>query len=145
MRHIHRTAGAAGVALLLALTVATAEAPAQGAGGHTHATPHGGDVMEVANHHVEFKADATGVIQVWLLDDQERTVAPPDGSSVTLIGSGARMGSAGNQVTLPLTVDSASQRLHTAFDVRKFPAFQAVVSITVERKRRNLRFRFSHR
>ncbi len=69
-------------ALFVGFSVAgRAQAPA----GHTHTSPHGGDIVEVANHHVEFKVDSAGSIAVWLLDSHEKTVAPPTGASVTLI------------------------------------------------------------
>ena len=112
-------------------------AQAQG-GGHAHASPHGGEVTGVGSHHVEFKADSSGTIQVWLLDAKEKTVAPPADAKVTLIGGGE------NQVTVPLQVDQAAQRLTAKFDARKFTTFQAVVSLQIEGKRQNLRFRYPH-
>ncbi len=121
--------------LLVALGMTgRAQAPA----GHTHTSPHGGEIVEVANHHVEFKADSTGSIAVWLLDAREKTVAPPTGASVTLIPT------TGDQVTLPLEVDPAAQRLVARFDPRTLTAFQAVVSLAVGGTRRNLRFRYPH-
>lgn len=117
----------------------TAHAQAKAEAGHSHAAPHGGEVMGVGSHHVEFKADSSGAIQVWLLDGKEKPVDPPADGSVTLMGSGD------NQVTLPLAIDKVSQRLHAKFDAKKFATFQAVVSMTIEGKRQNLRFRYPHR
>jgi hypothetical protein len=131
---------AAATALVLGLgagSVARAQsAPAGAQGGHIDAAPHGGTVIGIANHHVEFKADSTGTILVWLLDGKEKTVTPPAGGTVTLIGAGT------DQVTLPLAVDAPAQRLTAKFDTGKFPTFQAVVSMTIEGKRQNLRFRY---
>lgn len=104
--------------------------------GHTHQAPHGGDVVELAEHHVEFKADSSGTIQVWLLDAQEKTMAPPATGTVTL------MPEAGSQVTLPLKADRDSQRLVARFDPKKLTAFQAVVSLPITGKRHNFRFRY---
>ena len=103
-------------------------------GGHTHKSPHGGDILEVANHHIEFKADSTGAIAVWLLDEKQMPLAPPSGATVTLMPKG------GEQVTLPLQVDAAGQRLTAHFDAKKLTAFQAVVRMTVAGTKRNLRF-----
>ncbi len=107
--------------------------------GHTHTSPHGGAIVEVADHHVEFKADSTGSIFVWLLDAHEKTVAAPSGSSVTLIDA------TGTQVTLPLQVDATAQRLETRFDPRKFTTFQAIVSVPIAGTKHNLRFRYPTR
>lgn len=117
---------------LLGGTRAQGQAPA----GHAHTSPHGGEIAEVADHHVEFKADSTGSISVWLLDAHEKTVAPPSGASVTLIDP------TGTQVTLPLLVDAASQRLDARFDPRKLTTFQAIVSMPIGGTKHNLRFRF---
>ena len=109
---------------------------AQAPAGHTHASPHGGDVVEVLKHHVEFKADSTGSIAVWLLDAQQKPVPQPAGASVTLMGPG------GTQVTVPLQVDTAAQRLVARFDPRKFSTFQAIVSLSIAGTRHNVRFRY---
>ena len=120
-------------ALLVALGAAgQAQAPA----GHTHMSPHGGDIVEVANHHVEFKADSAGSIAVWLLDAHEKTVALPTGASVTLIDA------TGGQVSVPLQVDAAAQRLVARFDPQKFATFQAIVSLPIAGTRHNVRFRY---
>ncbi len=116
-------------------TAGGAQAPA----GHTHTSPHGGDIVEVASHHVEFKADSTGSIAVWLLDAREKVVAPPTGASVTLIDA------AGGQMTAPLQVDTGAQRLVARFDPRKFTAFQAIVSMPIAGTKHNLRFRYPTR
>ncbi len=116
-------------ALSVALTV-TARAQ------HTHTAPHGGEVIEVAKHHVEFKADSTGSISVWLLDEQQKALPGPSGASITLMGAG------GSQVTIPLQADTASQRLVARFDPQTFATFQAVVSLPIAGTRRNLRFRY---
>ena len=122
---------------LLPAAAAHAQAsPEGGQGGHIDTAPHGGTVIGIGNHHVEFKADSTGTILVWLLDGKERTVTPPAGGTVTLIGGGT------NQVTLPLAVEASAQRLTAKFDAPRFPTFQAVVSLTIEGKRQNLRFRY---
>lgn len=120
-------------ALLVGFNVTTR---AQAAGAHTHTSPHGGDVVEVANHHVEFKADSAGSIAVWLLAAHEKAVAPPTGASVTLINA------AGGQVSLPLQVDAGAQRLVARFDARKFGRFQAIVSLPIAGARHNVRFRY---
>lgn len=112
---------------------------AQAPGGHTHTSPHGGDIVEVANHHVEFKADSTGSIAVWLLDAHETAVAPPTGGSVTLVDA------AGGQVTVPLQADAAAQRLVARFDARRFTTFQAIVSLPIAGTRHNVRFRYPAR
>jgi hypothetical protein len=141
MRQVLVVARAAAIAAAFGFTVtssAQAQAPAKAQVSHSHTAPHGGDVMEVGNHHVEFKADSTGTIHVWLLDGKEQTIAPPSGGSVTLIGTGD------NQVTLPLQLEKAEQRLGAKFDARRFPAFRAVVSLTIEGKHQNLRFRYPH-
>ena len=113
---------------------------AQAPGGHTHAhaAPHGGEVVEAAGHHVEFKVDPSGALWVWLLDAQEKPIAPVAGGRVTLIPEGPE----GEQVTLPLQVDSANQRLATQFEATKFKAFEAVVSLPVEGRRHNFRFHY---
>jgi len=119
--------------LLVALVAAgRTQAPA----GHAHTSPHGGDIVEVANHHVEFKADSAGSIAVWLLDSHEKTVAPPTGASVTLIDA------TGGQATVPLQVDREAQRLVARFDPRKFATFQAIVSLAIAGTRHNVRFRY---
>lgn len=131
---------AGALAIVSGLAFATMEAPiaeAQG-GGHAHAAPHGGEVSAAGSHHVEFKADSTGTIQVWLLDGKEKTVAPPADGRVTL------MAGSENQVTLPLQVDKAAQRLTAKFDPRKFTSFTAVVSLPIDGKRQNIRFRYPH-
>lgn len=109
---------------------------AQAPGGHTHTAPHGGEVVEVAEHHVEFKADSSGAIAVWLLDEHEKVTTPPSGGKVTL------MPDEGTPVTLPLKVDAEAQRLTAHFDPRKLPAFQAVVSLPIDGKRHNFRFHY---
>ena len=128
-------------ALLAGLTIGWwGMAQAQSPGGHTHEAPHGGEVVEVAKHHVEFKADSSGTIAVWLLDAQRKAAAPPAGGKVTL------MPDEGEQLTLPLKVDASAQRLVAQFDPKKLKAFQAVVSLPIEGKRHNFRFRYpSHR
>ena len=103
---------------------------------HSHTAPHGGEVVEVANHHVEFKADSSGVISVWLLDAHEQTVAPPTAATVTLIAGG------GAQITLPLQAEAGSQRLVARFDPQKSPSFQAVVSVSIAGTKHNVRFRY---
>lgn len=105
-------------------------------GGHTHTAPHGGDIVEVAEHHIEFKADSTGLIAVWVMDAKQKTIAPPAGASVTLIGKG------GSQVTLPLQAEAAAQRLVAHFDAAKYASFQAIVKLPVDGKPRTLRFRY---
>lgn len=127
----------AGILSLTASQPVPAQTPAQG--GHAHASPHGGDIIEVAEHHVEFKADSTGLIAVWVLDSKMKPTAPPSGGSVTLIPSG------GAQVTLPLQVESTAQRLVAHFDPAKFSSFQAVVSIPIGGTKRNLRYRYPAR
>lgn len=109
---------------------------AQEPGGHAHAAPHGGKVVEAAKHHVEFKADSSGAIAVWLLDAQQKTVTPPSGGKVTLMPAG------GEQLTLPLKVDAEAQRLVAQFDPKKLRAFQAVVTLPIEGKRHNSRFHY---
>ncbi len=132
-----RTRNASAVAIGLAIgLVGAARAYGQAPAGHAHTAPHGGEVVEVANHHVEFKADSSGAIYVWLLDARQKPVAAPAGAAVTLVGSG------GAQVTLPLQAQSASQQLVARFDPQKFARFQAVVSITIAGTRHNLRFRY---
>lgn len=132
MDRMLRTAGLAAVfASVFAIT-----AWAQAAGGHAHTAPHGGEVVVAADHHVEFKADPSGTISVWLLDAKEKAVAPPARGTVTLMPEG------GEQVTLPLTPDPASQALVGRFDASKLKAFQAVVSLPIEGKRHNFRFRY---
>ena len=93
-------------------------------------------MVEVAEHHVEFKADSSGAIGVWLLDAHEKVTAPPGGGRVTL------MPEQGDQVTLPLTVEAEAQRLTARFDPKKLTAFQAVVSLPIEGKRHNFRFQY---
>ena len=105
-------------------------------GGHTHASPHGGDIVEVAEHHIEFKADSTGLIAVWVLDGKMKTMAPPAGASVTLIPP------TGAQVTLTLQVETAAQRLTAHFDPAKYPSFRAVVSLMIAGTKRNLRYHY---
>jgi hypothetical protein len=123
--------------LMFGLTAAArAQAPGAAPAAHAHATPHGGDVTEVAGHHVEFKADSTGAITVWLLDERQRPVAPPSGATVTL------MPAAGSQVIIPLQVDSAAQQLTARFDPRQYASFQAVVSLSITGTRQNVRFRY---
>lgn len=109
---------------------------AQTPGGHAHAAPHGGEVVEAAKHHVEFKADSSGAIAVWLLDAQRKPVAPPSGGKVTLIPAG------GEQLTLPLKVDVKARQLVAQFDPQKLRTFQAVVSLPIEGKRLNFRFQY---
>ena len=126
-------------ALISALTIglagaARAQVPAPAA--HSHTSPHGGEIAEVAEHHVEFKADSTGFISVWLLDEHQRTVAPPSGATVTLMATGR------TQVTIPLQVEAAAQRMVARFDPRQFASFQAVVSLSIAGAKRNLRFRY---
>ena len=120
-------------ALLVGFTTAgRAQAPA----GHTHTSPHGGDIVEVANYHVEFKADSTGAIAVWLRDAHEKTVAPPTGARLTLIAA------TGGQVTVPLQAEREAQRLAARVDPRKFATFQAIVSLPIAGTRHNVRFRY---
>lgn len=133
-RFIGSTAALAAVLGFAAGAPLRAQTPAPG--GHSHTAPHGGDIVEVAEHHIEFKADSSGAISVWVLDAKEKTIAPPAGASVTLIPT------KGDQVTLPLQVDAAGQRLTAHFDAAKFPSFQAVVSLMIAGSKRNLRFRY---
>jgi hypothetical protein len=109
---------------------------AQAPAAHSHSGPHGGEVVEVAEHHVEFTADSSGAISVWLLDAQLKPIAPPTGGTVTLIPEG------GDQVTLPLKAALSSQGLTAQFDATKLKGFQAVVGLTIEGKRRNVRFHY---
>ena len=130
-RSIHTTVLLAGATLGFA-GLALAQSP----GGHTHTAPHGGEVVEVAEHHVEFKADSSGAIAVWLLDKNQKTAPPPAGGKVTL------MPDEGDQVTLPLKVYAKAQRLGAEFDPKKLKAFQAIVSLPIEGKRHNFRFHY---
>lgn len=131
----------------VALTLATAmRAQAQGnhpadahTHTHTHSAPHGGDIVEVSEHHIEFKADSSGMVQVWLLDAKEQPIAPPAGATVSLMGSN------GSHVTVPLEVDRGAERLIGKFDPQRFKAFQAVVTLQVAGARHNLRFRYPSR
>ena len=111
-------------------------ARAQSPGGHTHTAPHGGEVVEIAERHIEFKADSSGAIAVWVLDKTQKTATPPAGGRVTLIPDD------GEQVTLPLKVDVKAQRLMAEFDPKKLKAFQAVVSLPIEGKRHSFRFHY---
>lgn len=131
MKRIARVA-----AVVAGLTTGLAGAAHAQAAGHSHAAPHGGEVVEVAEHHVEFKADSSGTIAVWLLDAQRKAAAPPAGGKVTL------MPDEGEQLTLPLTVDASARRLVAEFDPKKLKAFQAVVSLPIEGKRHNFRFHY---
>ena len=124
-------------ALLAAITLGfSGWAMAQASSEHSHTTPHGGEVVEVAEHHVEFRADSTGAIAVWVLDAQQKPVEPPGGGELTL------MPDQGEPVTLPLTVDAEGQRLTATFDPKTLKAFQAVVSLPIEGKRHNFRFHY---
>lgn len=126
-----------GAALLTLLSVGLAGAlAAQTPAAHTHSGPHGGEVVEFAEHHVEFKADSTGAISVWLLDSHLKPATPPAGGTVTL------MPEAGDQVSLPLKPEPTSQALTARFDATKLHAFQAVVSLPIEGKRHNFRFHY---
>lgn len=127
---------AALIAVLTVGLIGSARPQGQAPATHTHTSPHGGEIAEVADHHIEFKADSTGAISVWLLDGQEKTMAPPVGASVTLIDP------AGTQVTVPLQVDVAAQRLNARFDARKLTTFQAIVSVPIAGTTHNLRFRY---
>lgn len=111
-------------------------ASAQAGPGHTHTAPHGGDVVETERHHVEFKADSSGNVSVWLLDANEKTLAPPAGASVSLVPD------EGPQVTLPLTPETATRRLAARFDPKAFPAFEAIVSLPIGGNRRTFRFHY---
>ena len=125
------------IAILLAgLTAGGVGVTQAQSAGHTHTAPHGGEVVEVAEHHVEFKADSSGAIAVWLLDEHQKVVTPPASGKVTLIPAG------GDQVTLALKVDAGAQRLTAQFDPTKLKAFEAVVSLPIEGKRHNFRFRY---
>lgn len=137
MLQVLRTGALTALSAVALSAVLRAQAP--GGHAHTHVAPHGGEVVETASHHVEFKVDPSGAIWVWLLDAQEKTMAPPVGGRVTLIPEGPE---AGEQITLPLQVDSAKQRLATQFEATKFKAFQAVVSLSIEGKRHNFRFHY---
>ena len=78
-------------AMLFTAPVVRAQAHAPAA--HSHAAPHGGEIVEAGGHHVEFKADSTGAAQVWLLDEKQQTVSPPPGATLTLVaGQGAPVG-----------------------------------------------------
>ena len=133
MSSIRRSVAAAlGVSLsLIGATAASAQGTA-----HVDIAPHGGEITALGRHHVEFKADSTGLIQVWVMDEKQKTVAPPSGATVTLIGT------AGMQVTLPLEVQASAQQLTARFDHQKFSSFQAVVKVPLGGKSHNLRFRF---
>lgn len=109
---------------------------AQAAGGHMHTAPHGGEVVGVAEHHVEFKAEPSGAIAVWLLSAEQKPVAPPAGGRITLLPDD------GDQVAMPLKVDAAGRRLVARFDPARHKAFEAVVSLPLEGKRRNFRFHY---
>lgn len=122
--------------LPILIVTATPRLQAQGAAGHPHAGPHGGAVVEVAEHHVEFTADSAGKIAIWVLDEQMKPTAPPAGGTVTLMPEGAE------QVSLPLKLDASSQSLVARFDATKLHAFQAVVSLTIEGKRHNFRYHY---
>lgn len=135
---MHRIIRRASAALGMVWGMFTAALSAQAGQGHAHAAPHGGDVVESAKHHVEFKAEPSGAISVWLLDANQKTVAPPRGGRVTLMPEG------GEQVTVPLELDSASQQLTATFDARRLKSFQAVVGLPIEGKRHNFRFRYPH-
>lgn len=109
------------------------------AGAHVHEdpAPHGGQIAEVARHHVEFKADSTGSIAVWLLDEHGKTLPPPSAVRVTLVpGAGAKT------TMVTLQIDSRGQRLVGEFDRRTLRSFEAVVSILIDGTRRNLRFHY---
>ena len=124
---------------LLALVVsAVAGVPlaAQAAGGHTHATPHGGVVVQVAQHHIEFKADSSGLIAVWVLDEAMKLTAAPSDASVTLMPEG------GAQIVLPLKPAASGGGLTARFEPTKLPAFHAVVSLLIGGKRHNVRFNY---
>lgn len=129
---------------LSALLPARAESQQQAAHGshaaaqttHAHQAPHGGQIVQAGMQHVEFKADSSGLIQLWVLDGNQQAVAPPSDATVMLMGNG------GSMVTLPLKVDSAGQRLTTEFDPRAYPSFEAMVTLPVAGKRHDLRFRY---
>ncbi len=104
-----------------------------------HASPHGGELREVAGHYVEFKVDSSGTISVWLLDAQQNTLAPPEGATITLIEA------PGCEHTLPLRADAASQRLVTSFDPGRYPSFDALVSLRIAGKGKHVRFRYPSR
>lgn len=127
--------------LITLLLFGTARAGAQGAApsvpaAHTHIAPHGGTIAEVAEHHIEFKADSSGTIQVWLLDGKQHLMAAPMGAGITLIGPGE------TQVKLALQIDASSHRLVAHFDPKKFASFQAVVTMPIDGKPHNVRFRY---
>ena len=133
MQRVHIRIATAVSALLIGWSAAArAQAPAA----HTHTSPHGGEIVEAAGHHVEFKADSTGAISVWLLDEHMKTVAPPAGANLTLLDP------AGSQVTVPLEADTSGQRLVGRFDAQKLKRFQAIVSLPMGGTRQNVRFHY---
>ena len=136
MEGVLRNVAAVVAAVALALpSPSRAQSPAR----HAHSAPHGGEVYDVAGHHVEVKVDSSGSISVWLLDAQENTLAPPEGATITLVEA------PGCEHTLPLRVDAASQRLTAQFDPDRYFAFEALVSLRIASRREHVRFRYPAR
>lgn len=124
----------AGLALAV-VAPSRAQSPALDA----HTSPHGGEVREIAAHYVEFKVDSSGTISVWLLDAQANTLAPPEGATITLIEA------SGCEHTLPLRVDAVSQRLVVRFHRERYPSFEALVSLRIAGKGKQVRLPYPSR
>lgn len=124
---------------LVVSIVAGAPLAAQAPTGHSHTTPHGGEIVEVAEHHIEFKAVPSGTISVWVLDENLKPTTVPGEASVTL------MPEAGAPQTLPLKPDPSTGGLTARFDPARWSAFQAVVRVPIEGKPHNVRFQYPAR
>ena len=96
--------------------------------GHVHKAPHSGVIAHVGPYHIELVArDAT--IEVWLLDQNERLVLPPENSRVFLkmnrpIKGPIRFKVGGELLPAPAGADEVllvpvGERYESAFDLER--------------------------
>jgi hypothetical protein len=64
--------------------------------GHVHKAAHAGVIVHAGPYHLEVVVKDR-VTEVWLLDQRERVVRPPEGSSVTLVVTVPQTGPVGSE------------------------------------------------
>ncbi|MFZ5469577.1 MAG: hypothetical protein ACOZIN_09080 [Myxococcota bacterium] len=126
-------------AVVVALTLLT-QGPAFAEEGHSHKAPHGGQVKEVAKHHLEALVK-DGSFFVYLLDEKENTLPPPKEARAVL-----QIGKAKHELKLTAMAD----HLMTALDddaqkqlAQAMGKAVAIVTLHIDDKPQSARFKFS--
>jgi hypothetical protein len=105
--------------------------------GHVHKAPHSGVIAHAGPYHLELVVK-DHLVQVWLLDGQERTVPPPPGSSLSLVIDHPLERPI--KGTRRVALQRATDHFECPFRMDPMAGFTADAQLTVRRQRLRARF-----